>query len=105
MLWFNQDKRQKLAEALENIVSDRTEFETMLQPFLLVQHEHVTPHEIATSIDKLNETQEFDELLKRVKKMISDDAQLAHLLLEMRRKNTLRFIQGTQDENIHRIYT
>ncbi|MCP3685622.1 MAG: hypothetical protein GY861_23475 [bacterium] len=102
MFWFHEDERKRLFEILRDTVRDESEFEHMFQQ-LEKSREELSRSQIEASVAESTLKGEVNHLLVQAKRMFSDDVQLVHLLLELRKKGLIDFVGVEQKDRFSEI--
>jgi hypothetical protein len=100
MLWFSNTNRKRLFTLIKELVSDEGDFERIFADFEKSWRRSFK--ELNVEAFQSMKRHDINKLLSKVHKLLSEDYQLVHLLLELRRKGVLVF-DGVQSENSRKV--
>lgn len=95
MFWFNENNRQRVLKALRKIVSDEETFEYLFKRFL-ERRINISKRDVKDSVSKSIENKELSKVLLKVRHMVSEDNQLLHLVIQLRKKGVMVFSDEQQ---------
>lgn len=97
MFWFHETNRRKIINLIREMISNETIFENFLAKYKVARQE-ISKEEIEASVIDSKSKNELSKVLIHAREMFSEDNQLVHLLLELRKKGLLNFSNEKKSE-------
>ncbi|MEK6946617.1 MAG: hypothetical protein AABX32_03335 [Nanoarchaeota archaeon] len=104
MFGLNHSVRDDLLKSVKNIIQDEHIFEKFFSRFE-ISIEHLNIDDISAKVAQDIARKEYSKALERVHKLIEEDMQLIHLLLELKRRGKINFNVGDQQKAFENIIT